>query len=277
MDVSMNKFDIQGQQLAYLDVGQGPVLLFGHSYLWDNQMWAPQIEVLSQHYRCILPDLWGHGQSSAAPESMTSLVECAQHMLALMDHLEVDEFSIVGLSVGGMWGAELVSQAPQRVKSLVLMDTFIGWEPEVTYKKYLGMLDAITQAQAVPAPIVEAVVPLFFANNAKQDNPDLVASFQHYLEGLKGEEAVEIARIGRMVFGRRDMIEDSESFTLPTLIAVGCEDKPRTVFESYLMKDCITGSELVEIQNAGHISCLEQPEVVNQMLTDFFHKVYRES
>ncbi|NMS58411.1 alpha/beta fold hydrolase, partial [Vibrio parahaemolyticus] len=120
---------IEGQQLAYLDKGEGPVLLFGHSYLWDSQMWAPQVEVLSQSFRCIVPDLWAHGESDAAPASTQSLADYAQHMLALMDHLDIEEFSIVGLSVGGMWGAELTAQAPQRVKSLVLMDTFIGWEP----------------------------------------------------------------------------------------------------------------------------------------------------
>ncbi|EJR0678321.1 alpha/beta fold hydrolase [Vibrio parahaemolyticus] len=270
----MKKFEIEGQQLAYLDKGEGPVLLFGHSYLWDCQMWAPQIEVLSLSYRCIVPDLWAHGESDAAPASTTSLVDYAQHMLALMDHLEIDEFSIVGLSVGGMWGAELTAQAPQRVKSLVLMDTFIGWEPEVTHKKYFAMLDTISQVQGVPGPIIEAVAPLFFANNADQVHPELVASFKQSLESLTGERAVEVARIGRMVFGRRDVIEDAEKFALPTLIAVGREDKPRPVFESYLMHDCITGSELVEIPEAGHISSLEQPEFVNQMLLSFLNKVH---
>jgi pimeloyl-ACP methyl ester carboxylesterase len=274
MDITMNKFEIEGQQLAYLDKGEGPVLLFGHSYLWDNQMWAPQIEVLSQSYRCIVPDLWAHGESDAAPASTRSLVDYAQHMLALMDHLEIEQFSIVGLSVGGMWGAELTAQAPQRVKSLVLMDTFIGLEPEVTHKKYFAMLDTISQVQAVPAPIVEAVTPLFFANNAEQVSPELVASFKQSLEALQGERAVEVARVGRMVFGRRDVIEDSEMFALPTLIAVGREDKPRPVFESYLMNDCITGSELVEIPEAGHISSLEQPEFVNKMLLSFLNKVH---
>ena len=93
MDITMNKFEIEGQQLAYLDKGDGPALLFGHSYLWDSQMWAPQIEVLSQSYRCIVPDLWAHGESEAAPASTESLVDYAQHMLALMDHLDIEEFS----------------------------------------------------------------------------------------------------------------------------------------------------------------------------------------
>lgn len=53
----MNKFSIDGKELAYLDKGDGPVVLFGHSYLWDHQMWAPQIEELSESFRCIVPDL----------------------------------------------------------------------------------------------------------------------------------------------------------------------------------------------------------------------------
>jgi pimeloyl-ACP methyl ester carboxylesterase len=136
------------------------------------------------------------------------------------------------------------------------------------------MLDAITQAKAVPAPIVEAVTPLFFANDANQDNPKLVEQFSHFLNQLQGERAVEVARVGRMVFGRRDQIEEIENFALPVLIAVGQEDKPRPVLESYLMHDCITGSELIQIPKAGHISNLEQPEFVTEMLKNFLSRVY---
>lgn len=270
----MEKFSVDGREMAYLDVGSGPVVIFGHSYLWDNKMWAPQIEALSQHYRCIVPDLWAHGESDFAPQTTRSLQDYAKQILSLMDQLKIDEFSIVGLSVGGMWGCELVTLAPQRVKSLVLMDTFVGLEPEVAHNKYFAMLDAIAQAKAVPEEIVEAVTPLFFANNAKEDSPELVTNFAKHLANLKGEQAEEVARIGRIVFGRRDQIEDIEKFALPVLIAVGQEDKPRPVLESYLMVDSITGSKLVQIPKAGHISNLEQPEFVTEMLQNFLNSVY---
>lgn len=265
----MNKFSIDGKELAYLDKGEGPVVLFGHSYLWDHQMWAPQIEELSESFRCIVPDLWAHGQSSFAPERVKNLKDIAADMLALMDHLDVEQFSIVGLSVGGMWGAELVTLAPSRVKSLVMMDTFVGLEPEITHQKYFSMLDAIAGSQLVPEPILQAVVPMFFAKNGAEQSPELVESFTQHLSSLKGEQAVEVVRLGRMIFGRRDMIEDVEKFALPVLIAAGQEDIPRPVMESYLMHDSITGSQLVEIPQAGHISNLEQPEFVTTMLRGF--------
>jgi pimeloyl-ACP methyl ester carboxylesterase len=268
----MQKFAVDGREMAYQDVGSGPVVVFGHSYLWDSKMWAPQVEALSQHYRCIVPDLWAHGESQPAPESTRSLTDYAKQIVALLDHLEIEQFSIVGLSVGGMWGTEVAALVPSRLRSLVLMDTFVGLEPEVTHKKYFGMLDVITQAQSVPDPIIDAVTPLFFANNASEDSPELVSQFSAFLAQLKGEQAVEVARVGRMVFGRRDQIEEIEKFALPVLIAVGQEDKPRPVLESYLMHDCITGSELIQIPKAGHISNLEQPDFVTGMLEDFLAK-----
>lgn len=269
----MNKFAIDGREMAYQDLGQGPVIVLGHSYLWDSEMWAPQVAALSQGYRCIVPELWAHGQSDFAPESTRSLTDYAKQIVALMDHLDVETFSIIGLSVGGMWGTEVVGLVPQRVQSLVLMDTFVGLEPEVTHAKYFGMLDTISQLQAVPEPLVEAVTPLFFANNAQQDNPELVERFTESLRNLKGDRAVEVARVGRMVFGRRDQIEEIEKFALPVLIAVGQEDKPRPVLESYLMHDTISGSELIQIPKAGHISNLEQADFVTEMLKSFLERV----
>ncbi|KHA60809.1 2-succinyl-6-hydroxy-2,4-cyclohexadiene-1-carboxylate synthase [Vibrio variabilis] len=268
----MERFSIDGREMAYLDVGTGPVVVFGHSYLWDSAMWAPQVEALSQHYRCIVPELWAHGESDAAPEQTRSLGDYAKQIVALMDHLDVEQFSLVGLSVGGMWGCEVVSLVPSRVTSLVLMDTFVGLEPEVTHAKYFGMLDAISTAKMIPEPIVEAVTPLFFARNVEQDNPELVHLFRSKLTGLTGEAAVETARVGRMVFGRRDQMEDIEKFALPVLVAAGQEDIPRPVLESYLMHDTISGSQLVEIPQAGHISNLEQAEFVTDMLKVFLDK-----
>ncbi|NVD05659.1 alpha/beta hydrolase [Vibrio sp. JPW-9-11-11] len=268
----MNKFSVDGREMAYLDVGQGPAIVFGHSYLWDSAMWAPQVEVLSQHYRCIVPELWAHGQSEFAPDTTRSLADYARHIVALMDHLDLEQFSIVGLSVGGMWGTEVVNLVPQRVHSLVLMDTFVGLEPEVTHNKYFAMLDTISQVEAVPAPMIEAITPLFFAANVEQNNPQLAAQFSRSLSHLTGERAVEVARVGRMVFGRRDQMDDIEKFTLPVLIAVGQEDKPRPVLESYLMHDTIAGSELIQIPHAGHISNLEQAEFVTQMLKSFLDR-----
>ncbi|MEL4341921.1 alpha/beta hydrolase [Shewanella xiamenensis] len=271
MDLSSyrQQISIAGSQLSYLDIGTGPALLFGHSYLWDSAMWAPQIALLSKSYRCIVPDIWGHGQSGTVPENCHSLLDISEHMLALMDALELETFSLIGLSVGAMWGAELVLKAPARVKTLAMLDSFIGFEPEITRAKYFGMLDMIQTAGSIPPALINAISPLFFAHNAKANNPELVQRFESDLAALTPERIPDIVKLGRIIFGRRDTLEFAEQFTLPCLIMVGVEDKARSVLESYLMSDAINGSQLVHIPSAGHISSLEQAEFVNQQLLAF--------
>ncbi|MCU7963454.1 MULTISPECIES: alpha/beta fold hydrolase [unclassified Shewanella] len=265
---------IADRKLSYLDVGSGPVLLFGHSYLWDSAMWAPQIATLSAQYRCIVPELWGHGQSDLLPNNCKTLLDIADQMLELMDALEITHFSVVGQSVGAMWGAELVLKAPTRVKTLVMLNSFIGFEPEVTRAKYDGMLDIITAAKAIPAPLISAISPLFFANDAENNTPELVTDFEQSLASITAEQIPTIVKLGRMIFGRRDTMEYAEQLTLPCLIMAGVEDKARSVLESYLMSDAIDGSQLVHIPAAGHISTLEHAEFINQHLADFLAKHY---
>ncbi|GGG09054.1 hypothetical protein GCM10010995_28310 [Cysteiniphilum litorale] len=126
----MKTLEIKGKELRYLDIGHGFPILFGHSYLWDHKMWAPQIHHLSKSYRCIVPDLWGHGQSDALPRENNDLSDIADDMMTLMRHLKLDDqFAIIGLSVGGMWAAELAYKHPLSIKSIVLMNTFLGEEP----------------------------------------------------------------------------------------------------------------------------------------------------
>ncbi|ABV37029.1 alpha/beta hydrolase fold [Shewanella sediminis HAW-EB3] len=267
-----NQITVDNKCLNYLDIGDGPVLLFGHSYLWDSQMWAPQLAHLSRHYRCIVPDLWGHGHSDPIPDSTHSLQHIADQMLTLMDTLKVETFSVIGLSVGGMWGAELALKAPTRVTTLVMMGCFIGFEPEVSRTKYYNMLDIIKASQGVPAPLIEQIAPLFFAKNAAQNTPELFAHFKQSLAELKPELVETLFRLGKIIFGRRDTMEEVEKLTLPCLIMTGLEDSVRPVLEGYLMHDAIDGSEYIHIPNAGHISSLEQPEFINEQLTNFLNK-----
>jgi len=96
---------IDGRPLHYVDQGCGPVVLLGSSYLWNRDMWAPQIEALSHQYRVIVPELWGHGESGPLPTRTRSLDDLARQALALLDQLHITRVNLVGLSVGGMWRA----------------------------------------------------------------------------------------------------------------------------------------------------------------------------
>jgi len=177
----MPNIAIDGQDLHYLDRGTGFPVLFGGSYLWDAAMWAPQVEGLSTRYRCIVPELWGHGKSGAIPEVPYSLSKLAGDMRGLVDALGLEQFAIVGLSAGGMWGIEMALDCPARVKALVLMDTAAGEEPAATKALYFGMLDLMERVGAMPPPLAEQVVPIYFAPETLTGNRALVDGFRRSL------------------------------------------------------------------------------------------------
>lgn len=257
--------EIAGRRMAYLDEGQGTVLLFGHSYLWDSAMWAPQIEALKGGYRCIVPELWGHGDSDSLPDSGCTLATLARDHLALLDALGIEACVLVGLSIGGMWGVELVRMAPDRIKGLVLMDTFVGLETQITCERYLGMLAMIEQVGSVPEPIIEQVAPIFFAN---QPNAALLNDFKARLSAWPADKIAAMVAVGRSFVTREDRIEWLEEITVPALVMTGCEDKARPVLEGYLMAE-VLNCPFKEIPAAGHISSLENFACVNQTLGEF--------
>ncbi|WP_237485564.1 alpha/beta fold hydrolase [Vibrio hippocampi] len=265
----MKQFVVDGQTMAYQDIGQGEVLLLGHHYLWDGQMWQKQVAELSRHYRCIIPDFWSHGQSQAAPQAMCNLSDYAQHIVALMDELSIESFSIIGAGAAGMWGCEVVTLVPQRVKKLALVNTFVGLEPEVAHRKYTAMLNSAIEERQLSPQMIDTLATLYFAQSALESHPELITSFKQYLSQIEGQGAVELAKIGKMIIGRRDLCEIVEAFALPTMISVGSEDKIRPGLESYLMNDLISGSALQLIPNAGHMSMLETPELLTQQLVEF--------
>ncbi|MCF4994875.1 alpha/beta fold hydrolase [Pseudomonas syringae] len=260
---------IDGQALHYIDQGSGPAVLLAGSYLWDQTMWAPQIAALSPHYRVIALDLWGHGDSGPMPQGTTSLDDIARQALALLDHLDIDRVTLIGLSVGGMWGARLALSAPQRVNGLVLMDTYLGVEPEPTRQYYFSLFKQIEESGAIPEPLLDIVVPIFFRPGIDPQSP-LYQDFRAKLAALPSERLREsIVPMGRITFSREDFLPRlGELNALTTLVLCGDQDKPRPPVEAQEMAGLI-GCPCVLVPEAGHISNLENPEFVTEVLSTF--------
>lgn len=260
---------IAGKQLAYVDQGSGYPVLLGHSYLWTAEMWRPQIEVLSRHFRVIAPDLWGHGRSEGLPAGTADIGDLAAHHLALLDALGIDECHVVGLSVGGMWSAALAQRAPERVRKLVLMDTFVGAEPAVSRTKYLGMLAMIERDRKVAEHLLDMIVPMFFSPWMDAD-ASLCRQFRAALRGFSADQLVDsIVPLGRIIFERAGALDRLHTLNSDrTLVVVGQSDIPRPVTEAVAMAHIID-CPIDIVPDAGHISNLENPDIVNQILTDF--------
>ncbi len=266
--------EINGRRLHYLDEGQGPPVLFGHSFLWDREMWRPQIDALKPCFRCIVPDLWGHGESdnlTAAPDGITSI---ADDHWQLMQSLGIDEFSIVGLSIGGMWGLELALAYPAAVRRLVVMDSYLGAEPPETQRRYLGMLSSIRAGGCILDAIADAVVPLIFSPYTIAAGSPMVASFHRHLVEMPSERIPTIAAVGETIFTRPDRLDALAHLTQPVFVMVGADDASRPPPESREMANAIPRAELRIILRAGHVANLEAPDLVSRELHRFLSGIH---
>jgi pimeloyl-ACP methyl ester carboxylesterase len=268
---------IDGQPLHYIDQGSGPAVLLAGSYLWDQAMWAPQIAALSQQYRVIALDLWGHGESGPLPVGTTSLDDIARQAQALLDHLDIDQVTLVGLSVGGMWGVRLALSAPQRLNGLVLMDTYVGVEPEATRQYYFSLFKMIEDSGEISSQLLDIVVPIFFRPGIDPQSA-LYQNFRAKLAALPAARLREsIVPMGRITFGRDDLLPRlGELNATNTLVMCGDQDKPRPPSEAREMAELI-GCPCVLVPEAGHISNLENPEFVTEALLQFLSERIRKT
>lgn len=266
----MPTLDLQGRKLHYLDEGQGFPIIFGHSYLWDAEMWRPQIDKFKNNYRCIAPDLWGHGESAqlAACESY-SLEEMVADYKAFLSALNVNECHLVGLSIGGMWGALLAQQCSDTIKKLVLCDTYLGAEPVETQQQYEQLITLIGQLGQFTPELLDTVVPMFFSPHTLKNNSALVDGFRNKLASIKSDAIPTLCRIAFGIFRRQCYLDMLSELKQPTLVIVGQDDAPRPVAEARQMHSRLSEGTLEIIPQAGHIANCENPSAFNQVLERF--------
>jgi len=260
---------IAGSTMSYIDIGDGPVVVLAHSYLWSAEMWEPQIATLSRHCRVIVPELWGHGKSGALPRDTNSVRQLAQQHLDLLDRLGIEKCVIAGLSVGGMWAAELAVMAPDRVAGLVLLGTYLSSEPAESKARYLAMLKTAEAVGAVPDALSVAMLPLFFSDVSIAHSPRLTNGFRERLREIDGASLMHsIVPLGRLIFDRRDALADLRQLLMPVLVITGDEDRSRPPAEGRAMAALID-CRFVELTGVGHISSLEAPNEVTGHLLSF--------
>ena len=108
--------------------GDGPIVLMLHGFTRDARAWEPVLPALDG-YRVVRVDLIGHGKSDAPEDpSRYTMAHAVEDLTALLHHLSVDKYALVGYSLGGRVGLHLATAAPERLWALVIESASPGIE-----------------------------------------------------------------------------------------------------------------------------------------------------
>lgn len=263
----MPKIQIDNIDIAYDDSGAGPIILLLHGFPFNRSLWSEQVGELSKSYRVITPDLRGFGESETG-ESPATMNRLAQDIAELMETLDIASATIGGLSMGGYVVLAFYKQFPERVKALILADTRPqGDTEEAKQVRAKQAEDALSQGMA---GIVNSMLPKLFTPDSVTKQPEAVKRVREMMMTTKPAGAAA-ALMGMAV--REDHTEMLSRINVPTLILVGRDDAITPVADSEGMHTRIPGSKFLVIENAGHVSNVEQTDVFNSQLLSFLNEI----
>jgi pimeloyl-ACP methyl ester carboxylesterase len=268
---------------TYTDAGSGPAVVLLHGYPFDRSMWREQVDFLSTHgFRVVAPDLCGFGAMSdrlrfvadakgnesarqaEAYRTINTMSDMARDVARLMDELEIDQASVCGLSMGGYVALEFVHLFPSKVRALILAGTRAPADNESEKQARAKQVDQLL-AKGM-SDIAEATLSKLLAPRTLAAKPEVVARVREMILRADPEGA---AAAQRGMAARRDYSDGLPSIKPPALIIVGRQDPIRPVADAEFMHRGLSGSRLEIIEDAAHMTNMEQPEIFNRALERF--------
>jgi len=253
----------QRQRVFYEEMGSGPAIILGHSFLCSGEMWEKQVPVLAESWRVINIDYRGHGQSSTV-EGSFGVSDLVDDTTAILDEVGIEQAVWAGLSMGGFAALRAALTVPERVRAIVVADASGAAEslyPKLKYRT-LGLGARLVGMR----PFVPLVTPIMFGHTTLKENRDLVDDWTPTFLSL---DLSSVLQFLEAIVTRASLLDRLPEIDVPALIMVGEEDRAQPVFRALEMVEGIPGARLEVIPHAGHLSALEQPEAFNRALLDF--------
>lgn len=230
-----------------------PVLVLGSSLGTSGAMWDEQIPAFSERFRVLRYDTRGHG-GSPAPPGPYAMDELGTDLLALLDRLEIERFAFCGLSIGGMIGMWVASEAPERVEGLVLCCTVPHFPPPELWNERADTVRAEGMG-----PMVEPALERWLPPDVRKARPEAEAHLRQLIASTPPEGYAGCCEAIRDM----DLRPRLANIEAPTLVLAGSDDPSTPAEKVRPLADAIAGAYFVEIEGAAHIVNVARPEAVS--------------
>ena len=240
---------------------RAPLVVLSHSLASSGIMWEQQMPALVGGYRVLRYDTRGHGGSDA-PAGPYTLDELGDDAVALLDALDIERVHWVGLSMGGMIGQNLALRHPGRLLSLALCDTTsrIPDEARTLWDERIAEAERNGMQGLCDATMERWFTPPFLAENG----PQLECIREQFLATPTSGYVGCCQAICAL-----DYTDALSAVSVPTHLIVGARDPSTPPAASRAIQDMIRGATLSVIDDASHLSNVEQPDAFNEALLGF--------
>jgi pimeloyl-ACP methyl ester carboxylesterase len=271
----LKRLDVVGATANYVEMGEGPPLLFVHGLSGAWQNWLENIQHFARTHRVVAVDLPGFGSSPMPPWEI-SIPAYGRFLRDFCERLGIGRCSLVGNSMGGFIATEVAITDPERVDDLVLVSAAgITWAR--ARREPAEMLARVGRAAAPFALRFQmsgirrakfrerAFNGVFFDPNGLRREmlwENVVPAFQSpgYFDAMRNLVGYDI----------RHRLEEIE---IPTLIVWGRNDRVVPVPAALSYRKRIGGNaELVIFDRCGHVPQIERPVRFNRVVEDFLQR-----
>ncbi len=259
-------YQADGARLSFTDSGAGLPVVFLHPTPLDGDYWCPLIGHIPG-IRAIVPDLRGHGVSelgalpvggfALVPDApVLTMAQLGSDVLALLDHLRVEQAILAGCSIGGNVLLELWRRAPERIKGLA----FVCAKPQPDSDANQGRrATTIARARAgETAAIFDGMAESLVGVTSRQREPGIEAELRSRM--TLTPEALVAVQAGLAT--RPDSVPTVAAITVPVLAIAGAEDGAVTPEEMTALQAAPGGCSFHLVTDAGHLAAYERPRAV---------------
>jgi|JI10StandDraft_1071094.scaffolds.fasta_scaffold485393_2 3-oxoadipate enol-lactonase len=252
-------------QVSYLDEGSptGFPLIFIHGFPFNKWMWEKQLIAIKENYRLIAYDVRGHGETEAGTPTF-SISQFADDLIALMDALHIEKAIVAGLSMGGYIALNAIKKYSDRFAGLILCDTQCGADSAEGKEKRKKTIDFIKR-NGLEVYAQESLKNLFAPASLEGKMNEVLFIEETILQS----KADNICLTLQALADRMETCSSLKKIKVPVAILVGKEDKVTTSEIAEKLHELIKGSTLHIIDEAGHLSNLENPDSFNEYLLEF--------
>ncbi|MGX1134947.1 non-heme chloroperoxidase [Streptomyces glaucescens] len=251
-------------RMAYEDRGAGRPIVFVHGWGGSGEVWDYQVLDLAHQYRVITVDLRGHGASDKPWGTYDYTLFC-RDLKTLMDHLQLEDVTLVGWSMGGHIGLKFARTIGAPVRRLVIT----GSGPRFLQAQDAPYGGAADSADALCEAIIDAhteTVAGLYGNNFHRT--DLDATRDRFIRiGLQVPTFVALSSFQALL--AEDLRPDLPEIAMPIAVFAGRHDLIwDPAWSEYVAKSAPNAS-LTYFENSGHVAFVEDRSAWNRALVDF--------